>query len=322
VEGRGNATYVAPGADVADAVGGTLAKLSRPALTDLRIVRAPVELLDQAPAVLPDLFYGEELVVLARYRGTGNGPVEIEGTRNGRRERFTVAGVFPRHEPANSYVPQLWAARRIGELSRQARLEGASPELIATIRDLGLRYGILTEHTAYLVQEPGMLARGEVQPEPAALVPREMTGERAFNDAKASAGMSASTTLAAADEIVRQRAQDFRRADSAAASRDTDRGDRSGPAEMRRAGGRLFTWRGGAWTDLGHHDSLRVVTVAPFSEAYFALVAARPAIREALAVGTPVVLAGRRASIKVDEGGTTRWAPGAMARFLRDFEGR
>ncbi|MEO7354793.1 MAG: VIT domain-containing protein, partial [Gemmatimonadales bacterium] len=158
VEGRGSATYVAPGADVGDAVGGVMNRMSHPALVDLRIVDAPVRFLDEAPAVLPDLFYGEELVVLARYRGEGTGPVVIEGTRNGRRERFTVAGEFTRRAEGNEYIAPLWAARRIGELSRQLRIEGSSPRLIAQIRELGLRYGILTEYTSYLVQEPGTLA--------------------------------------------------------------------------------------------------------------------------------------------------------------------
>src|SRR5690606_26889479 len=84
-EGRGSASYVSPGADVSDAVGGVLSKLSRPALTDLKIIRAPVALVDLAPAVLPDLFYGEELVVLSRYRGTWCGSVVIREAHNGRR---------------------------------------------------------------------------------------------------------------------------------------------------------------------------------------------------------------------------------------------
>ncbi len=71
VDGRGSASYVAPGADVGDAMGSVLTRIARPALTDLRIVESPVRFLEQAPTVLPDLFYGQELVVLARYRGKG-----------------------------------------------------------------------------------------------------------------------------------------------------------------------------------------------------------------------------------------------------------
>lgn len=308
VEGRGSASYVAPGADVADAVGGVLARLSRPALTDLRIVRAPVELVDLAPAVLPDLFYGEELVVLSRYRGAGSGGVVIEGTRNGRREVFTVRATFPRSGGGAEYIPQLWAARRIGDLTRQIRLEGSSPEMIAQVRELGLRYGILTEYTSYLVQEPGLLAAAPMPPSPAgAAEARRMTGAIAVQEAQASARFSGVTTRAAMDQEVMART-----------------GELSGGArETRRAGGRVFVRRGGGWVDMAHADSLRVVEVAPFSAAYFELLRARPALREALAVGEgELVVAGRRVSLGIREGGIASWNRGALDRFLAEFDGR
>ncbi len=310
-EGRGSATYVTPGTDVSDAVGGIMTKLSRPALVDLRIVDAPVSFVDVAPTSLPDLFYGEELVILARYRGEGDGPVVIEGTRNGRRERFTLVGRFPRHASANAYIPPLWAARRIGELSRQIRIEGSTPRLIAEIRDLGLRYGVLTEYTSYLVQEPGQFATTPVPPPMAtgASASRQMTGARAFDAAKASATMTRSTTLAAADEAVANRIGEL-----AAIGERRD--------AMKRAGGRIFTRREGVWIDAAHRDSLKLTTVAPFSPAWFALVKARPSLAAALAAGTPIVVAGRRASLKVADGGLNDWAPGALARFLQEFDAR
>ena len=312
VEGRGSATYVSPGADVGDAVGGVLTKLARPALVDLRIVESPVRFEEQAPAVLPDLFYGEELVVLARYRGEGRGPVVIEGTRDGRRERFTISAAFGRHENGSAYIPPLWAARRIGELTRQIRLEGASPSLVEQVKDLGLRYGILTEYTSYLVLEPGMVASVPPAVPSGAAAAREMTGGVAFDRARASAKMAASANLQAAEGAVLNRLEEVVVTGSGSARRD----------ETRRAGGKVLSKRSGIWTDLAHTDSLKVTTIAPFSTAWFALAEARPALREALAAGSPLILAGRRVSLKVAEGGVSEWASGAMERFLRDFEGR
>jgi Ca-activated chloride channel family protein len=313
VEGRGTATYVAPGADVGDAVGGVLTKLSRPALVDLTIVSSPVRFVDATPSVLPDLFFGEELVMLTRYRGTGSGPIVIEGTRDGRRERFEIRGTFTRHQPADAYLPQLWAARRIGDLTRQLRLEGSTPEQITAIRELGLRYGILTEFTSYLVQEPGLLAnQGVVRPQPASvLVPRDQTGARAFEAAKASANMSGSATLAEADQAVAQRSRELAAPGVAGAGR----------AEQQRVGGRLFIRRDGVWTDARHRAELPVTVVAPYSRAYFTLIAARPALREALAIGTPVIIAGERRSVRIADGGVSTWASGALDRFLREFDG-
>ncbi|HRP07690.1 MAG TPA: VIT domain-containing protein [Gemmatimonadales bacterium] len=312
VEGRGSSSYVAPDADVSDAVGGVLGKLSRPAITDLRIVSAPVRFIDQAPAELPDLFFGEELVLLTRYRGIGSGAVVIEGSRDGRRERFTIRTSFPARSHDHGYIPQLWASRRIGDLTRQIRLEGSTTELIATIRDLGLKHGIITEYTSYLVQEPQMVAsRQEARPAPisgAAAAPM-MTGARAFEDASITTTMSASKTVAEAEAAVAGRARDLARRDGTA-------------TEVRRAGGRLFALRNGVWTDAAHRDSLRITSVAPFSRAYFDLVAARPGLAEALAIGAPAILAGDRASLRIADGGITTWTRGALDRFLQEFDRR
>ncbi len=314
VEGHGSATYVAPGADVGDAVGTVLTKLSRPALSDLRIVSTPVRFIDQAPADLPDLFFGEELVVLTRYRGIGDGPVVIEGSRDGRRERFTIDAHFGRSVATNDFIPPLWAGRRIGELARQIRLEGATPTLIARIRELGLRHGILTEYTSYLVQEPGLVAGGDPRPVPmvgGVAAARAMTGERAFESARSDAGLARSNTLLEARDQVASK--------QLLATPASARGEGS---TVRRAGGRIFALRTGTWTDIAHHDSLVVTTIAPYSRAWFALAAARPALAEALGSGSPLILAGRRASVKVADGGTTEWAAGALDRFLKEFDGR
>jgi Ca-activated chloride channel family protein len=319
VEGRGSATYVTPGTNVGDAVGGVLGKLSRPALMDLRIVDAPVRLDEVAPATLPDLFFGEELVVLARYHGEGSGPVVIEGTRNGRRERFTISARFSGRESGNDYIPQLWASRRIGELTRQIRLEGASAALVQRVRDLGLRYGILTEYTSYLVQEPGVVAGGGPVPPPMPMAPvaqraREATGAGAFGAAKSSADLSRSGTLQAANDAAAFRLEELV-VSSVADGKNEKR-------EVKRVGGKVFAKDKGVWTDLAHKDTLKVTTIAPFSRAWFDLAAARPTLKAALSAGTPLLLAGTRASLKIAEDGMTEWAPGAMARFLQEFEGR
>ena len=252
-------------------------------------------------------------MVLARYRGEGSGPVVIEGTRNGRRERFSISAAFARQLSDNDYLPPLWAARRIGELTRQIRLEGGSPELVNQVKELGLRYGILTEYTAYLVQEPGVVASGPMPmvPPAGALQSREMTGATAFAAAKSSANLTRSASLAAADRAVALRLDELR-----AGGRD------AGARTLRRAGGRLFAWRDGVWTDLAARDSLRAKTIAPFSAAWFALIEARRELKAALAVGTPIILAGRRQNLKVAPGGATEWTPGELERFLQDFEGR
>src|SRR5438045_8859049 len=89
---------------------------------------------------------------------------------------------------------------------------------------------------------------------------------------------------------------------------------RSGISPRQRAGGRLFILRDSTWTALSHGDSRRVVTVLPYSDAYFALLKALPDLRDAAALEPAVLVAGRHASIKIGTGGKTTWKPGELER--------
>lgn len=311
-EGRGSAEYVAPEASVEVTVGALMGKLRRPALVNLRIVESPVRFEDLSPAQLPDLFFGEELVVFGRYHGQGSGAVVIEGERNGRRERFTAEASFPAVAGGNEFIPRLWASRRIGDLTRQIRLEGPSDDRIREVRDLGLRYGILTEYTSYLVQEPGMLAeRRDVQPlnqaalSPPASAPVAQTGQAAFDRARESGKLSRASSLA----------------DAETAADDKLAAIGGGSAELKRAGGRIFALRAGVWTDVNQRDSLRVLTVAPYSPAYFAVTRALPDLAASLSVGDSVLVAGRRASLQVAAGGREKLSEAEVREFVRGFRG-
>ena len=325
-EGHGSAEYVAPNANIETAMSELLGKIQHPALVNLRIAGAPVTLAQTYPASLPDLFYGEELVVFGRYRGTGTGPVVVTGERNGHTERFTADAVFPATTistgaaEGGDFVPRLWASRRIGDLTRQIRLEGASPSLVQDVRDLGLRYGILTEYTSYLVQEP-MTAWSRPQPMPMAPALRGgagaaalQTGRDAFDRAQASAQLAGASNLAAADHAAKARMNELAVAGVTAPGA-------AGSRAIRRAGGRLFVQTDSGWTDAAHRDTLKVVKVAPYSDAYFALVRALPEIAACLGVGEDVLIAGRRSSIRITASGRTTLDPGELETLVRAFRG-
>ncbi|HEX2220023.1 MAG TPA: VIT domain-containing protein [Gemmatimonadales bacterium] len=305
VEGRGTVEYVPPGASVESAMGAVLGKLRHPALVDLRIAESPVELVDMQPAQLPDLFHGAELVVFGRYRDAGAGRLVVTGTRDGVRERVEARADFARSGQDNAFIPRLWAARRIGDLTRTIRVEGASPVLLEEIRDLGLRFGILTEYTSYLVQEPGVMAERPV-PMPRLEAAGSQTGAAAFDRARRSAKFVETTNLQAADEL-------------AAGSPDGPL-PASGPT-TRRAGDRLFVLRGAVWTDVGHPDRIPVTAVAAYSRAYFELVRMLPELAPYLSAGEDIVVAGRRRSIRIAHRGTEVWRPGELAELIRNFRG-
>jgi Ca-activated chloride channel family protein len=314
---RGATEYIRPGENIERAVGVLAAKVSSPVLTDLAIsASSGVELYDIQPGNLPDLFGSDEMVVLGRYREPGAGSHEqsitVTGRRNGRQEEFRTTFVDGENADAR-YIEQLWAARKVGALSREIRLRGQTPELMDALKQLALRYGILTEYTSYLVQEPTVALRRAAEtrvmqtPAPA---PVDQAGagfigraarERSMADVETVSGVATLTTNS--DEIDR-----VRRA-------------HAGINPTQRIGGRLFILRDSTWTDLGQGDSLHVVSIAPYSDAYFALLRALPELREAAALEPAVLVAGRHASIKIGVGGKTSLTPGELLRLVREFRG-
>ncbi|HXM38444.1 MAG TPA: VIT domain-containing protein [Gemmatimonadales bacterium] len=309
---RGTTEYIRPGEDIERAVGSLAAKVASPVLTDLSVsAAAGVEVYDVQPGSLPDLFAGDELVLFGRYRGVTSGEwsVTVRGRRNGRQEEFSTT-VGERESGDARYIEQLWAARKVGALSREIRLRGQTRELMDALKQLALRYGILTEYTAYLVQEPNVVARRVAEERslnaPAA-APRDQAGAGAISKSARDGYMSGATHLDAVTVTVD------------AAELDNVRRARSGINPTQRVGGRLFIWRDSTWTDLGHGDSLHVVTVAPYSDAYFALLRALPDLVQPAALEPAVLMAGRHASIKIGAGGKTRWLSGELERLVREF---
>lgn len=304
---RGRTEYITPGGDIERAVGTLTSRIASPVLADVALEGGDgVELYDVQPQTLPDLFAGDEVVVFGRYRpaGSGDWTLSVRGRRNGAEERFRSAPATAGEQTRNDYIPKLWATRKAGALSREIRLHGQTTELTTALKELALRYGILTEYTSYLVQEPGAVATGPLNLSAvtvtASPTPRDQAGAGAVARSRAEAK--------AAEQAVVE--------DGFASDGVRVRGGAANPT--RRAGGRLFILRDSVWTDLGHGDSLPVISVAPFSDAYFALLRTVPELRPAAALGQ-VLVAGRRVSVKIAAGGKETWRAGELEALVRDF---
>ena len=304
---RGATEYVRPGGNIEAAVGDLAAKLASPVMTDLTLSADGAELYDVQPDRLPDLFANDEVVVFGRYRGAGNGErvVTVSGRRGGRTERFSAGADFSAETPQARYIEQLWAARRAGALAQEIRLHGPNTEVLESLKRLALRYGILTEYTSYLVQEPNVAMNGVILRE---MRPRDQAGAPAVAQAQEQSAMRGALSVQAITATSGAARADSTWTQAAASGR-----------AIQRVGARVFERRDSVWTDLRHGDSLRVVTVAPFSDAYFALLRALPELVQPAALAPAVLVAGARVSIKIQEGGKTAWSSGELEGIVRGF---
>jgi hypothetical protein len=252
------------------------------------------------PSQPSDIVAGQEVVVLTRYDNGNSGATRLhfEGRTANGPIHWTSRVVFPASSRENSFIARLWATQRVGYLSAEKRRHGGSSEVDDEIRQLGEQYGIPTEFSSYLVLEPGMDPRrrvgnapmqlgnvvtsGAASPPPA---PMPMSVQ-VFEDARKSAAQRSATSLSAADAVDKELARN------------------EGGAQ--RAGKRLFALRDSVWTDIALKDSMRRVKIKSYSAAYFAILDALPELREPLALGDRVVVAGREIAIEIAPSGVEK----------------
>ena len=129
-------------------------KISEPVLTDIKLVfPEAADARMRYPATLPDLYRGEQLIVMGRYAAKTMGDLILEGKVNGEVQRFVYPVQLPEAAEEHDFIPRLWATRRIGYLLEEIRLHGENSELKDEITDLARQYGVVTPYTAYLILE-------------------------------------------------------------------------------------------------------------------------------------------------------------------------
>jgi Ca-activated chloride channel family protein len=238
-----------------------------------------------------------------------SGAITVTGRRNRRTERYATDAAFPDHATGNEFIPRLWASRKIGFLTQQVRLNGSNEELVEEIRRTALRYGLLSEYTSYLVQEPEDIA-----------VRRDARGRgQAMNTPAAAPVQSGAGAVVAAEQSRMKReaksAVDLEEMEDAFFAR-------GHIGQQRHVAGRLFAQQEGVWTDLMHADSVRTVAIAPYSEAYFALLGMAPELEPYFREFEEMLIAGEQVSIRIADDGAETMSTRELERLVRDFRAR
>ncbi|HYC76954.1 MAG TPA: VIT domain-containing protein, partial [Planctomycetota bacterium] len=151
-EHRGARDYVGEREDLELKVSSFYEKIAHPVLADVEVRFEGVKVDETYPRRLPDLFRGEQLLLAGRYREGGPAKAIVRGKVNGAPKELSYDVVFGTGSKHPS-IARLWAVRKIGYLIDQIRLHGAGKELKDEIVRLGVRYGVVTPYTSYLVVE-------------------------------------------------------------------------------------------------------------------------------------------------------------------------
>jgi Ca-activated chloride channel family protein len=162
-ENFGQSEYVKPDEDIEAQVSKLYQRIEAPVMTDVKIQiavdDAKVEDGKLINRVYPkgsfDLFAGEQLVVVGRYKKAGAAKVVVEGSVGGKPQRldFPANLVEKSADEGCAFVEKLWAVRRIGEILDELDLKGKNDELVKELVELATRHAILTPYTSFLADE-------------------------------------------------------------------------------------------------------------------------------------------------------------------------
>ncbi|MBK9973642.1 MAG: VWA domain-containing protein [Planctomycetes bacterium] len=250
---RAAPTFVLPGEDVEVKVADVARRLHGPVLAapELSLPRdaaGGVRVTDLLPRALPDMFEGEQLVLLGKYTGDAPLTFNLKGNYLGTSREFKFTFGLDQATTRNAFVPRLWAGRKVATLVdgiRQAGADqplGAQPgigafrELIDEIVKLSTEFGILTEYTAFLALEGTDLSKpDQVQAE----AWNNLRG-RGQQQRTGNAGVSQSSNAA---EMKRQYKENKRN------EWVDDRLQRVAVGDVQQLGDRAFFKRGERWVD-------------------------------------------------------------------------
>lgn len=172
-ENFGLTEYVRPNENIERAVAALYCRIASPVMTgvkltvDLEGVR-PEDggaVNRMYPKDVVDLFAGEQLVLVGRYKKSGAAKVKITGTvgggekGNGAEQKIDFPANLVEHsdDQSQSFIEKLWAVRRVGEILDEIDLKGKNEELVKELVSLSLKHGIMTPYTSFLADENSTL---------------------------------------------------------------------------------------------------------------------------------------------------------------------
>jgi Ca-activated chloride channel family protein len=293
-------------------------KIAQPALTDVEVRCDGLDAADVHPARTRDLFCGEMLQVVGRYRNSGKQKVRVTGKQNGVAREFVFEVDFPAVATQHTFVQTLWARQHIATLLDAIRRHGQKPELVEEVKRLATQYGIVTRYTSQLIVEEGMRLAGDQRPYRG---PGDVTAPAPSSPGGASAGLIRPTAMGPATgggaapgspgavPMDRSKLADLGRTRTGAEAveqsletsddfylgskrRTETKKERGGaPDLVRRAAGRVFMPVGDDFVEQGLPADWvkQVVVIEAFGDAYFELLRQKPQLRDILALGHRVV---------------------------------
>ncbi|MFO1022261.1 MAG: VIT domain-containing protein [Planctomycetales bacterium] len=219
-EQRGQSIYVRPNENIESSVASLYARIGEPLLSDLKVAldfaekpAAGMNAVSRTyPREISELFRGEQLVWVGRYKPSGAVTVNLTGRVGSEPKSYTLTAELPKKSTDEKwgFIAKLWATRRIGELIDQLDLNGKNQELIDELVQLSLKYGIMTPYTSFLAEEDVRLSDGRgntMQAGERARMLNESSGASGFEQRRYKGELQSSKMAPAMGRTIREKSR-------------------------------------------------------------------------------------------------------------------
>ncbi len=151
---HGTAQYVEPSENLETALSGFYQKIKSPVLSNVSIAYDGITIKDCYPREVKDIFAGSQVLLIGKYKNGAKATVNLTGKVNGVAKAYSFPLTFENNSADHTYLPRLWAMRRIGHLTQVAQENGENKEVVDEIIALSKKYGIISNYTSFLVTDP------------------------------------------------------------------------------------------------------------------------------------------------------------------------
>jgi Ca-activated chloride channel family protein len=272
--------YIRPGEDLEIKVSDLYRKISYPILSNLSIDWGAMKPYDMFPSKIPDLFKGSQVIVAGRFKGSGTAKLKLTGEASGKTESFTISQNLSESMPLNDFIPTLWAQRKINFLLAEIRLKGHNKELVDEVIRLSKQFGIITEYTSFLVEEPGMMFSEGFDDEADGRFREEAAPKMAMDTGGSAVNQSMNAQIGINSKTANVNAQGYYDGD----------GNMVTVNQVRQVQDRVFFQQGSNWIENTYTDKMDVIKIKAFSEAQFQLLEKDPALGKYMSVGSEVLI--------------------------------
>lgn len=138
-------------------------KITSEALHDAKLTIDGVKTFDKTDDVIGKVYRGQQLVVFGRYNGGGDAKVNLAAKMTGADQTYTTTFAFPEVSTDHPELERMWALDRIEQAVMKERI-GLTPssETEQAIRDLGVKYQLVTDYTSMVVLADDAFARNGI----------------------------------------------------------------------------------------------------------------------------------------------------------------